>query len=187
MKIYEIEQKMEQFAKDLTLQEMSEATVANYRKALKKFLGFCHQNDVDFVTKETLLDYKDFLQSSLKPASCNLMINGLNKFFRMYGDQNCQLHLKTLRLQRKQNLENIFTREEYNLLLETAQKHGYNRCYCVMRLLASTGIRLGEISYVTVKSLKTGIFLLKARVNPDWYIFPMLSAKNSKTTASKRA
>lgn len=40
MNIYEIEQKMEQFAKDLTLQEMSEATVANYRKALKKFLGF---------------------------------------------------------------------------------------------------------------------------------------------------
>lgn len=187
MKVHEIEQRMESFGKDLTMEELSAATVANYHKALKKFIGFCHQGKVELVTRETLLEYKRHLQDSLKPASCNLMINGLNKFFRMYGDPDCQLHLKTLRLQRRQNVEEIFTRKDYQLLLETAKKHGRHRCYCMMRLLASTGVRLGEATHVTVESLKTGIFLLRVRENPGWSASPMKSARNWSDTVARRA
>lgn len=125
MKVHEIEQRMESFGKDLTMEELSAATVANYHKALKKFIGFCHQGKVELVTRETLL--------------------------------------------------------------ETAKKHGRHRCYCMMRLLASTGVRLGEATHVTVESLKTGIFLLRVRENPGWSASPMKSARNWSDTVARRA
>ncbi|MGN0729936.1 tyrosine-type recombinase/integrase [Treponema sp.] len=47
--------------------------------------------------------------------------------------------------------------EDYKKMLGKALETGNKRLYYIMRLLASSGIRVGELAYITVESLFTGI------------------------------
>ena len=66
------------------------------------------------------------------------------------------LVLKTVRIQKKTSMENVISRQEYEKMLEVAKKQTSQRNYMIMKVLAMTGMRVGELQYLTTEALKTG-------------------------------
>ena len=65
------------------------------------------------------------------------------------------LRVKQLKVQRKSSLSDVLTPDEYKRLLRKAKAKGQLDTYYVMKVLANTGIRVGELKYFTVENLKS--------------------------------
>ncbi len=148
-------QKLDEFSAYLFGIGGSSATVEKYVYAVKVFGRFMAERGIAVATKESLADYKDFLARTYKKSSANSMMIPLNKFLAWNGQGH--LRIRAFRLQRRTNLDHIMSREEYEKLLETAERVGMERCRLLMRLLASTGMRIDEVRFVTVESLDNGV------------------------------
>lgn len=135
--------------------ELSERSVKKYVRDITRLLAF----DGEIVDKEWVIAYKKDLQAHCQPATVNSYIISLNKFFRWCG-QNA-LAVKTVQVPRALNLENIITESEYRLLLGHAQEAGKEKLALIMKTLAGTGIRVGELRFIsrdTVERGRTTIF-----------------------------
>lgn len=148
-------QKLNEFSAYLSGIEGSSSTVEKYVYAVKVFGRFMSEHGIAVATKESLADYKEFLARTYKKSSANSMMIPLNKFLAWHGQGH--LRIRAFRLQRRTNLDHIMSREEYERLLETAERLGMERCRLLMRLLASTGMRIDEVRFVTVESLGNGV------------------------------
>ena len=142
------------FEKYLRLEERCEATVQKYINAVTRLYDFLA--DEKEVTKERLLNWKSSLAGDLTAGTVNVMISAVNAFFKFLS--RTDFHIKQVKIQRKiyRDQERELTKEEYRRLLDAAQKCGNRRLYCLMQTLASTGIRISELKYITVESLETG-------------------------------
>lgn len=94
-------------------------------------------------------------------ASTNLYIVAVNSFLKYAGFGECVL--KTERLQKRQCPENIISREEYSRMLTYAKESGGSKYYCLMRTLALTGLRIGELRDCTVEALERGKFMTSSK------------------------
>ena len=148
-------QKLNKFSAYLSEIVGSPATVEKYVYAVKVFGRFMDGRGSAVPTREALADYKEFRARTYKKSSANSMMIPLNKFLAWHGQGH--LRIKAFRLQRRTNLDHIMSREEYEKLLETAERLGMERCRLLMRLLASTGMRIDEVRFVTVESLANGV------------------------------
>ena len=76
--------------------------------------------------------------------------------------------MKALRLQRRsfREAERELDREEYRTLVRTARTLGRERLALVMETICATGIRVGEVPYITVEALRRGkaVVALKGKV-----------------------
>ncbi|HAH62534.1 MAG TPA: integrase [Treponema sp.] len=135
----------------LFFQEKAEATIKKYTHDIQAlYASFCAQN-IATITKEEIIAYKKKASQFYKPASLNSMLISLDRFFSWAGEP--ELRVKTVRIQKHPCFNHIFSKEEYEQLLCTAQKLGKQRIYLIMRLLASTGIRISELRYITAEAL----------------------------------
>jgi site-specific recombinase XerD len=53
--------------------------------------------------------------------------------------------------------ERHLKKEEYKKLLKEAKKQGKKRLYLMLETMASTGMRVSELRFITVKAVRTGI------------------------------
>ena len=94
------------------------------------------------------------------------MLAGINRFFAFMGWPECKV--KALRLQRRsfREAERELDREEYRTLVRTARTLGRERLALVMETICATGIRVGEVPYITVEALRRGkaVVALKGKV-----------------------
>lgn len=144
---------IEQFHARLIEDEKSEATIAKYLRDVEAFFSFVGE---EAVTKETAMRYKEHLKEKYKPASVNSMLAAMNRFFREMGWLECVV--KALKIQREafRPRERELSKKEYFRLLEAAKKKGNIRLYLLMQTLCSTGIRVGELPFITVEAVSAG-------------------------------
>jgi site-specific recombinase XerD len=131
----------------------SPATVQKYLRDADRFLRFSGKS-LSQITKQDVLMYKDDLIKKYRPVSVNSYLISLHKLF--FFLQNDSLRVKTLRIQRKTSLTDVLSGTEYASLLECARSLGKTRLYYIMRVLASSGIRVSELRYITPNMLKSG-------------------------------
>ncbi|MDO4344891.1 MAG: tyrosine-type recombinase/integrase [Eubacteriales bacterium] len=145
--------KIEEFHAKLIEDEKSEATIAKYLRDLGTFFAFVGK---EAVTKETAVRYKEYLKEQYKPASVNSMLAAMNRFFREMGWMECVV--KALKIQREafRPKERELSKEEYFRLLEAAKQKQNIRLYLLMQTLCSTGIRVGELPFITVEAVRCG-------------------------------
>ncbi len=110
---------------------------------------------VDF-SKNTVIHFKEWLTINYKPASVNSMLAALNSFFRFAGWEDCIV--KPLKIQRQIFLEadRLLDRRDYMKLVNEAQMRNKQQLKLVMETLCSTGMRVSELAFVTVETLKKG-------------------------------
>lgn len=133
--------------------EMSKNTIRNYLTALNRFIEFVERQQLSEVNKDCIINFKLELQNSYKPSTANLYITGLNGYLRfIQAEKMC---VKTLQVQKRFSI-NTITVEEYAKMLSLAKSRKNNDIYYIMRTLASTGMRIGELEYLTVKAVKSG-------------------------------
>jgi site-specific recombinase XerD len=133
--------------------EKSGNTKAKNLRDVEKFLRFCEKK-ISLLTKQDVIDYKDYLIIHYKPASVNSYLISLNGFLSVLGQDT--LRVKTVQIQRRNSLNDVLSEKEYFALLEKAKSRPNNRLYYLIRTLASSGIRVSELRYITTDMLQSG-------------------------------
>ena len=141
------------FARQLQEDERSPATIENYLRHIRAFAAWAGGQAV---TKDLATQWKEHLISQYRPGTVNTMLVSLNRFFAFLGWYDCQV--KTLRIQRRLFREESeeLTRAEYERLVSAAQASGRERLVLLLETICSTGIRVSEVKYITVETLKLG-------------------------------
>ena len=148
----EMYQSLDEFILELKYQEKAERTLKKYRADVIKFLkSIRHDNQI---TKDDVLEYKKQISAGqYKPRSINSYIVAMNKFLRWCGSED--LKVKKLKMQQKNSIENIISISDYKRLLRFAKKLGYDDIYTIMKIIATTGIRISELKFFTVEGIKS--------------------------------
>ena len=142
------------FARRLAEEERSAGTVEKYLRDAGAFLEWLAGAPV---SREAVTGWKAHLvRSGYRPATINSMLAALNAFLRFIGLEDCRV--RALRVQRRlfQSEERELSRQEYQRLLDTARTLGRDRLALVMETICATGIRVGEVGYITVEAAQAG-------------------------------
>ncbi len=154
MKTQSITQKiLNNYIIHLKLEEKSKATIEKYIRDIKAFSKYIAGKKI---TKELAIDYKQYLLSNYKNRSVNSIIASLNSFFVFTGNHECKLRSIKLQQQIYCPEEKELTKEEYIRLLDAANKKGNERLNLILQTICSTGIRVSELQFITVKSVYEG-------------------------------
>lgn len=144
---------IQEFENNLYLNEKSKATVKKYVKAAQELAKFL---DGAELTKQSLLEYREYLQTKNKVQTVNGVLSAINSFLDFCGWQECRV--KFLKVQRQAFLQESreLSKQEYERLLAAALAKKNERLYLLMMTMGSTGIRISELAYITVEALKNG-------------------------------
>lgn len=149
MKSYGTE--LKRFEQYLYEQEKSKNTIEKYVRDVRHFLDFLGGREI---TRQSVIEYKGQLKESYKVSSINSMLIALNSFLRFTGRED--MCVRGLRQQRQifKEEERELKKAEYQRLLWEARRQGKQRLYCLLQTVAGTGMRIGELPYVTVEAVK---------------------------------
>ncbi|MDD6484371.1 MAG: tyrosine-type recombinase/integrase [Clostridiales bacterium] len=142
-----------EFKEHLISEERSGATVEKYIRDVKAFAVYVNGAEI---TKETVINYKKQLQESYAVRSINSMLASINSLFAFLGWHD--LKVKSIKLQQQIycSEEKELTKAEYTRLCRAA-KHKHNeRLNLILQTICGTGIRVSELQYITVESVKSG-------------------------------
>ena len=147
---------LEEYKKYLYEQEKSGATIQKYMCDLKKLVQFVGNKEL---TKLLAIQYKDYLKENYnyKTSSINSYLVAANRFFEFMGWY--EFRVKTFKLQKETFMpqSNELSKQEYKQLVKTAFDNGKTRIGMIMQTICATGIRVSELSAITVSSVKKGI------------------------------
>ena len=136
------------FHRHLQEAERRPATIAKYLREVQDFAR--HLEPGQPVEKETVLAWKAALARRYAAGTVNGKLAALNTFFAFLGWGECRV--KPLRRQRElfRDSGRELHKGDYLRLLAAAKGTGNWRLYYLMETLASTGIRVSELKFVTV-------------------------------------
>lgn len=145
---YESIQLLEQ---SMRSEEKSKTTIKKYCRDVKAFIRYAGEGA--WLTKELVIAYKGYLGEHYEISSANSMLAALNYFLRLLGQGDCSV--KSFKVQKEafRTQERELTREEYQRLLDAAQRNGDERLFLLMQTICATGIRISELPFITVSSL----------------------------------
>ena len=105
---------------------------------------------------ESIISFKEYLQAHYKTSSANSMLASLNNYFHFIGRQ--EYCVRTFRVQKRIFCDERreMTRSDYQKLVKAARGRGDERLCAILQTIASTGIRISELSYITAESLAQG-------------------------------
>ena len=150
------------FKNFLTFEEKSDLTIEKYVRDITNFSNWLGKKGV---TKKLLLEYKNLLIKKYAPASVNSIISSLNTFF--IWKKKYDLKIKSLKIQKQifSKEDKELTKDEYRRLLTAAKNKKNERLYLLMQTICSTGIRVSELKFITVKAvyLKRAVINLKGK------------------------
>ena len=137
-------------------EEKSPATIEKYIRDIKKIMDYAKGAEL---TKPLLLAFKEKLYKTdrYKINSVNSILESVNRFLEHMGWY--ELRVRPYRVQRETFCpeERHLTRKEYKRLLAEARRKGKKRLYLILETLASTGMRVSELQFVTVQAARAGI------------------------------
>ena len=126
---------LKDYVKHLVEDEKSEATIEKYVRDVSAFLEFAGKISL---SKELVLEYKSHLEEKgYQVTSINSMLVAVNGYLEFMGCP--EYKVKTIRMQRKIYCEK--EKENLNLAMQT---------------ICCTGIRVSELKYFTVESVRQG-------------------------------
>ena len=176
------EQMIGQFHECLKREEKSRATIEKYIRDVRAFQAFAGKENV---TKDLMLRWKKELQDrNYAVRSINSMLASLHSLFRFLGWDDCKV--KSLKLQRETycSREKELTRAEYMRLLKAAENQPQLRL--IMETLCSTGARISEIHFFTVKAVRKGRINISCKGKIRTILFPGRLKKRLLDYARKR-
>ena len=147
--------RLDEWIEEQKYQEYSENTLKQYKANVLKFLNWLEDED-KVVTKDVTMKYKKYLLNQNpkpKTSSINTWIIELNKYFKWLGLND--LTLLKVNSQIKTSNEEVLNIQDYKRLLRFAKRKNNMKLYYIMKVLAMTGIRISELNFFTVESIKS--------------------------------
>lgn len=135
-------------------EERSAGTVDNYLRALRAFVSWQAGAPVD---KAAISRWKEqLLEAGYAPVTINAMLAAVHSYLHFRGWDQFRVHY--LRVQRRlfRDEGRALSRDEYMRLLRTAYSSGQRQLGLIIETLGSTGIRVSELSAITVEAIAQG-------------------------------
>ena len=148
-----------QYAQQLYEEEKSRVTIEKYVRDVKSFACYAGTRPL---TKELAIAYKNALsERGGKAASINSRLSALNSFLTFCGRSDCRLRL--CRVQKRVYLaaNRELTKADYLRLLQAAA--GDRRLWLLLQTLCATGIRVSELQYFTVETVRFGEVIVSCK------------------------
>lgn len=142
-----------QFKSHLISEERSASTVEKYLRDTAAFAAYAGGAAL---TKETVIGYKRRLQERYAVRSVNSILASMNSLFAFLGWLD--LKVKSVKLQQQIYCpeEKELTKAEYARLCRTAERKHNARLNLILQTICGTGIRVSELSYITVEAVRQG-------------------------------
>ena len=142
---------LEHYGQYLAECEKSKNTIEKYLRDVRTFLIFSGEREL---SKEIILEYKKLLIEEYRTSSVNSMLIAVNGYLSWIGRDD--LRVRVCRMQRLifREEERELTREECQRLLMTANRENRGRLFCILQTIAGTGMRIGELKYLTAETLE---------------------------------
>ncbi len=142
---------IQKFKEYLIDEEKSLLTLDKYIRDITAFMKWCKNAEI---YKSLVLEYKQEIIEKYAPASVNSILSSLNSFFE-YNEWH-GLKVKMLKIQKQifaeRNKE--LTKSEYERLLDAAKSKKNERLYYLMQTICASGIRVSELSAITIEAVK---------------------------------
>ena len=149
------QREFDQFEDHLRHDEREESTIEAYLRSLTRFAEWA---DGRTITKELAMEWKTALsESGYRPISVNAMLAAVNKFFTCMGREDCKVKYLKLQRQMFRKSEKDLSKEEYQRLVRAAHEKGDLRMELILETICATGIRVGELKYITVEAVRAGV------------------------------
>lgn len=134
-------------------EERSDNTIEKYMRDIRFFREWLKGKGID---KSVVIEYKKELCKRYAIKSVNSMLSSINAFFLFMGWHD--LKVKTLKIQRHifADKSKELSKAEYERLLLAAKDKRNERIYYLMQTIASTGLRVSEIKYITCEAVRQG-------------------------------
>lgn len=135
-------------------EERSAGTVKNYLRALRAFVSWQAGAPVD---KAAISRWREqLLEDGYAPVTINAMLAAVHSYLRFRGWDRFRVHY--LRVQRRlfRDEERALSRGEYIRLVRNAYGSGQRQLGLIIETLGSTGIRVSELSAITVEAIAQG-------------------------------
>lgn len=151
-------EKISVYKEYLIEEEKSSATIEKYLYDVKVFVDYAKHKEI---TKEIVLEYKKYLISKYAVRSVNSKLASLASLFDFLGWSD--LKVKNLKLQKQTYLseDKELTKDEYYRLLNAAKNN--QRLHLIIETICSTGIRVSELKYFTVESVRKGTIIVNCK------------------------
>jgi site-specific recombinase XerD len=148
-------QHLQGYKQHLTEEEKSVETINKYMRDLKKLIDFAEGRQID---KQLMIGYKEKLlyEDKYKISSINSFLVAANRFLEYMGWY--EVRIKTYKIQRESFCpdKRFLGKEEYLRLVNTANERKNKRLAMILQTICATGMRVSELKYVTVASVKKG-------------------------------
>ncbi len=129
--------------------ELAPNTIKSYIDHVSKYF-----DKYDEITKSNLIEWKRGLLERMKPKSANHYITAISEYLKFIGKPD--LVLKKVKVQMTNAVENVISRDEFDLLLERLKTDGKKKMYYICLFLGKTGARVSEFRQFKKKDLIKG-------------------------------
>ena len=144
----------------------SDQTKTKYRRVVREYLKYAcaecgnsrsesSKSGSNCFTPETMQAYRSEMKNRYSVVSANSQIAAINYFFRVSGHANLKMRYFRVQHAMFRATEKDLSKEEYFSLLNAAREEGNQRLYMIMQTIASTGVRVSELPFITVESIET--------------------------------
>ena len=151
-----MKKRIRDFAAQLAATHNSGTTIRAYLCAVRQFDGQKRR-----LTTETVTLFKGRLVETRKPKTVNLYLLAVNAYLSFLGRPDLKVPL--VRIQQKPFLENVISEADYLYFKQCLDNEEERRWYFVVRFLAATGARIGELLQLKLEHVRLGHLDLYAK------------------------
>ena len=154
------QEQLDAFRAALENEEKSAATLDKYGRDARYFAQWLGDQPL---THQAALQYKNDLLTRFAAASVNSILAALNSFFRFIGREDCRVRQVRVQYQTYCPEDRELSVQEYAALVRTARQQGRVRIALLLQTICATGIRVSELSAITVEAARKGVAVVRCK------------------------
>lgn len=147
------EEMLRRFERYLNEEEKSVPTIQKYIREVRAFAEFIKEEDIH---KEKVIAYRMLLQQKYQARTVNGKLSAINAYLSFSGNEDCKVRFLKIQHNAFIDADRELEEQEYKRLLSTAKNQKDERLYYILLTLSGTGIRVGELKYITAEAVCAG-------------------------------
>ncbi len=148
----------------LQRRQLAESTIHAYLSGAEQFLTL--YPSINF---NNLQLYKCYLLEHYKPQTVNLRIRAMNCLMESLHMTDSRMTM--VHIQQKSFLENVISRADYEYLKRCLLRDGDHLYYFIIRIMATTGMRVSEVVQLRAEDVRRGYMDLYSKGNKSRRVY----------------